>query len=294
MRSILRTIKHWLEYAGFRLVAAIIRALPVETASSLLGFIWRKLAPLSSRHKRALDAIAQSFPDKDRRWHEARINEMWDNLGRVFAESFHLERIVSNGWVVAEGIPEILAELADPPQLVAVTLHLGNWELASSSSLQTGISICGIYQRIHNPLIEKYIYALREPLYPAGLFPKRQDAGRSVIRAIKNGASLGTLGDLREWGGPDIDFFGRPAPTNTFPALIARSMDIPFYAARIARVPENGNNVRFSVKLERIQVPRTDDRAADVLAATKESHARFEAFIREYPGQWMWAHRRWG
>jgi KDO2-lipid IV(A) lauroyltransferase len=38
----------------------------------------------------------------------------------------------------------------------------------------------------------------------------------------------------------------------------------------------------------------TDDSAADALTATKALHRQFEAFIREAPEQWMWAHRKWG
>ena len=52
-------------------------------------------------------------------------------------------------------------------------------------------------------------------------------------------------------------------------------------------------DVRFSVRVERIEVPETGDRDADVLAATTALQAQFEEFIREAPDQWMWAHRRW-
>jgi lauroyl/myristoyl acyltransferase len=40
-------------------------------------------------------------------------------------------------------------------------------------------------------------------------------------------------------------------------------------------------------------VPRTDDHAADAVAGTAALQAQFEAFIRQAPEQWMWAHRKW-
>jgi Kdo2-lipid IVA lauroyltransferase/acyltransferase len=42
-----------------------------------------------------------------------------------------------------------------------------------------------------------------------------------------------------------------------------------------------------------VPVPETNDREADALVATAALQAQLEAFIREAPGQWMWAHRRW-
>jgi len=51
--------------------------------------------------------------------------------------------------------------------------------------------------------------------------------------------------------------------------------------------------VRFVIRAERVPIPHTNDRAADAIAGTAALQAQFEAFIREAPEQWMWAHRRW-
>jgi Kdo2-lipid IVA lauroyltransferase/acyltransferase len=51
--------------------------------------------------------------------------------------------------------------------------------------------------------------------------------------------------------------------------------------------------VRFIIRAARVEVPHTDDQAADALAGTAALQAQFEAFIREAPEQWMWAHRKW-
>ncbi len=287
-------IRYRLEYAGFLLLAGLIRALPLETASWLSGRGWRLFAPLIARHQRALNAIARAFPEKDSAWHRARVLEMWDNLGRVFAESFHLDAILSSDRVVLENEAEILATLAGKTRFIVAGVHLGNWEAGAAVAPRLGAQACGIYQRIHNPFIENYVRTMRAPLYPAGLFPKQSDAGRKVMRALQNGACLATMADLRDYYGPKVEFFGMPAPTNTFPALMARSFEVPLFAAMVVRTPLNGEHVRFAVRLVPMKVPHSEDRAADALAATTALHARFEEFIREYPGQWMWVHRRWG
>ncbi|MDP4594546.1 MAG: hypothetical protein NWT00_08320 [Beijerinckiaceae bacterium] len=294
VRFSLRPIKYRLEYIGFRCVAGLIRVLPVERASGTAGWIWRRLAPLSPRHKRAMMAIAEAFPDKDHHWHEQRILEMWDNLGRVFAEGLHLDTIIADGRVELENPEALTAALAVPPRFVAASAHLGNWEVGASIGPTLGTVVCGIYQPLHNPYIENYIRSLRAPLYRAGLFPKKKDAGRLVMRAVRKGASLATMGDLRDWRGPKVMFFDKPAPSSTFPAMMARTNGIPLFAALVARVPEGGKNVRFRARLVQIPIPCTDDRQTDIVHATQALQWQFESFIREYPGQWMWAHRRWG
>ena len=87
-----------------------------------------------------------------------------------------------------------------------------------------------------------------------------------------------------------VPFFGMPAPTTKFPALLARTLDVPLLVGRVVRLP----GVRFRGLIQRVDVPRTKDVEADILAATTTIQSTFEGWIRSEPGQWMWAHRRWG
>jgi KDO2-lipid IV(A) lauroyltransferase len=47
------------------------------------------------------------------------------------------------------------------------------------------------------------------------------------------------------------------------------------------------------MRIAEVAVARTDDRDADVVATTQAVQTAFEGFVRAYPEQWMWAHRRW-
>ena len=95
--------------------------------------------------------------------------------------------------------------------------------------------------------------------------------------------------DLRDDRGPSVPFFGHPARSNVFPALLARTTGLPLYAGAAFRLPD----VHFRIRAVRIPIPETDDREADAVAATAALQAQFEAFIREAPEQWMWGHRKW-
>jgi Kdo2-lipid IVA lauroyltransferase/acyltransferase len=286
----LKSIQHAIEYAGFRFIGAIFGALPVEAASALSGFFWRLIAPHLKRHKRALANLAAAFPEKTPAQCDQIAREMWENLGRTFGEFFHLEELNSGDRVVLDPSPEFASLRALAPSAVVCGMHMGNWEVVVIAALRTGFKPAGVYQKITNPLVDDYVRRIREPLYPGGLLEKSSRTAVQLLRYAKGGGCAAFLADQREGRGLPVPFFGRPAPSTPFPALVAESHDLPLYAFRVRR--EKG--ARFTIKTEPVPLQRSGDRDADVAATTAALQATYERFIREAPEQWMWAHRRWG
>ncbi|MFN3890478.1 MAG: lysophospholipid acyltransferase family protein [Beijerinckiaceae bacterium] len=280
--------KHRLEYLGFRAAGAIVRALPLETASNLSGYLWRVFAPFFKRHPRSVANIRAAFPERSEAECDRIARDMWETLGRIFAEGFRIPDIIAQGRIDVD--PGVFDIVPADRRFIAAAAHQGNWELAAAALLEVGGRGAGIYQRLRNPLVEEYVRRVREPLYPGGLWPKQEDAGRRALRHVRGGGVLATMADLRDRKGVMVPFFGRMAPTSTFPALVARMTGAPLYAVEIVRLP----GVRFRIALRQIDVPETADRNEDILIATAALHAAFEDFIRPIPEQWMWAHRRWG
>ena len=85
-------------------------------------------------------------------------------------------------------------------------------------------------------------------------------------------------------------FFGRDVLTSPLLAKLARQFDCDVYPARCIRLP----NGRFRLELfERVELPRKGSGEVDVDATCQLLNDTVEGWIREYPGQWMWFHRRW-
>lgn len=289
--SIWTALSHRIEHAAFRLAGSIFRALPVETASRLSGALWRRFAPLSHRHGRALANLARAFPEKSPREREAIVRAMWDNLGRTFGESFHLEEIARSGRVIFSN-PEVLeAWAAQPGGKVACAGHLANWELAILGVSRQNVSPWSVYRPAKNPLVDEDIRQMRLFLYTnGGLLPKSPALPRSFLKLAREGATLGFLADQRDNGGVRVPLFGMPAPSTTFPALLARSTGVPILMVRMRRL----EGVRFVQSFEVLPLTVTDDRKHDIETATALVQSAFERYIRAAPEQWMWAHRRWG
>ncbi len=290
MRSAWRLTSHRLERVLFRTAGTLCRSLGLERASAVSGRIWRVVAPWSKRHGRALNHLALAMPETTPASREAIVRAMWENLGRTFAEAFFLPEIVESDRVTFENKAAFDTWRAWPGGKVACAAHLANWELAIAPATRSGLQPWSIYKRLRNPLVDADVHALRAPLYTGGLVPKEPGVPRRFLRVIRDGGTVGLLTDLRDGAGAVVPFFGRPAHTTTFPALLALSAGSPILVSCLRRVA----GVCFVQSYALVSMPDSGDRKADLVTVTAEVQAVFEAFIRQWPDQWMWAHKRWG
>jgi KDO2-lipid IV(A) lauroyltransferase len=279
-----------LEAAAFDLGAATIRALGPDRASALGGSLWRRIAPLNKRHARAEGHLRAAFPQKAENEITSLLVEMWDNLGRTSAEAFHLQALIAaqDRFTIRPGFFEAIRS-AQSRGAVFVSLHLGNWELASPLLHHHGLPVAGVYQRLRNPLVDERATDARGRFYARGLYKKGSETARKLLRIAGDGGSVTIMADLRDRTGLAVPFFGRPAPSTIFPALLARGRDVPLFAGVVARQ----NGATFEADVVEVPVQRTGDREADLWETTAAIQRQFEQFIRERPGQWMWGHRRW-
>ena len=253
------------------------------------GALWRHVAPLTHRHSRALSHLRDALPDLSESERERIIRSMWENLGRTFAESFHLDAIAASGRVTYENHDVLETWANRPGGRVACAGHLGNWELAILGIMRVGARPWSIYRPMNNPLVDAEVLRMRTFLYTGGLVPKSAAIPRQFLKIVRDGGTIGFLSDQRENNGIVVPLFGKPAPSTTFPAMLARSIGCPILMVRMRRLP----GVRFVQSFELLDLPQSDDRKADIDAATLAIQKTFERYVRDAPDQWMWAHRRW-
>jgi KDO2-lipid IV(A) lauroyltransferase len=297
MQNVLRDLRYRLEYCALRLIAGLVRAVPIDVAVDVSAKAWRAIARHDRRHKRALANLAIAFPEKSEAEREAIALAMWANLGRVMAETMVIDRIIQD----PSRIEIVSATMFDRYRgkagaAIGVTLHLGNWELAVWPLTESGKNPAAIYRSVKNPYVDRYLRWLRRDLYPGGLLGKgrnveeTQTVARLIMDFVRQGGRLGIVCDLHDRGGIPVPFFGKPAPSVAAPALIARRVGARIWMARCLRV---GQQSRFKIEIKELKVPRTANQADDVRWITAAMQSQFEAWVRETPEQWMWSNRRW-
>ena len=280
------TVRDWIEYLSFRAVVGLVRALPTDLSIRLMGRIWAVVAPRLKRHRRALKHIRRAMPELSAAQSEAIIRSMWRNLGMTAAETMLLDRLYNepSRLEISEESQDILALQRG----VLITLHQGNWEILTAPMGYHGHKVAAVYQRIRNPLVDGYVRQQRKLIYQGGLYNKGKEAAINLMKHAESGF-VGIVADLRDAKKVTVPFFGMPAPSTPFPAMIALSRDIPIIAGRAIRTAPG----RFRLETRPVPVSQTGNREADVLQTTQAIQAVFEEWVRDVPDQWMWAHKRW-
>jgi KDO2-lipid IV(A) lauroyltransferase len=302
MLNLLVDLRQRIEYVALRLIAAAVRTMPLEVGANVSGKLWRLIAPYNRRHKRALENLAIAFPDKSLAERQAIARAMWENLGRVMAETMQIDRVIAepDRIELTPATARVFARYRNKMgSAIGVTLHMGNWELAAWPMTVAGNNPAAVYRSVNNPYVDRYLRGLRHNLYPGGLLGKGsingsreegQRTARLITDFVRKGGRLGLVCDLYDRTGLLVPFFGRPARSVTIPAIIARRVGARIWLSRCLRV---GRESRFTIEIKELKVPRTANPAEDVKWATAAMQQQFEAWIREAPEQWMWSNRRW-
>lgn len=272
------------------------RLFPVSWSSTIISTLARLCGPFFVVSGTARRNLRAAFPEKSNWEVWWLVVGVWDNLGRMAAEFAHLDRI----WDYDPGHPndgrieivgaQIMERLRDDgrPGLF-FTAHTGNWELNAITGAKLGVPGGVLYRAPNIKKAADLITDMRAETMP-GLVKASRNAGRQMARMLEDGEHIGMLVD-QYWGqGVVVDFFGRPAHTNPTLARLARQFDCPVHGMRVIRLPRG----RFRIEItEEVPLPRDADGRIDVDGAMQAVTKVIEGWVREYPSQWLWLHRRW-
>jgi KDO2-lipid IV(A) lauroyltransferase len=287
-----KVIAYLLETLAVRIGLAIFRALPIDTASALGGWLGRGIGPRLGISTVAERNLRRAIPDLTSEKIASIIREMWDNLGRVMAEYPHLHEFhvyADNGRIEVVGAEHADRLRDDGMGGIFFGAHLGNWEIASLSATQMGVPLTHIYRAANNPFVDPILQRLRAPVGGTH-HPKGREGARRMVESLREGGHLGMLIDQKLNDGIAVPFFGRDAMTAPAPAQLALKFGCPLVPVRIERL----EGARFRITVHpAMEMPASGDRHADVAETMRRVNAILEGWIRERPGQWLWLHRRW-
>ncbi|WP_366555610.1 lysophospholipid acyltransferase family protein [Aquibaculum sediminis] len=291
----LRLLLQSLEALVLLLFLALAALLPPKRASSFGAALAGWIGPRLAKHRHVNRNLAFALPEGTSGEREAAARGSWRTLGAVLAEMPHLGRLAdlerrppAVELCTAEGAEDIPDRLAEGEAFVFVTAHLGNWELLPRLLVQLGGKAAVIYTPQGNPLTDSLLQWLRRS--PGIAFVGKQGGVRALLQAMRRGESLGLLVDLRSDEGEAIPFFDVPAMTSTAPARLALMAKAELIPVRVERLAP----ARFRVTVDRPIQPRDPAASAQVRARemTEQINARFAAWIRLRPADWLCTKRR--
>lgn len=282
------------EYAALRGAIGALGVLPLHRAAAAGGWVARLgYRPLGIRRRVVESQIALAFPE----WDRARVVEVarasYEHLGRTAVEAARLSSLSREdilGLVEEDtGFPVLEDALRVGRGVIAVSGHLGNWELGAAYVAARGAPIDAIVRRMANPLVERYLTAGRER-YWSGVVPDA-DAVRRVPRSLRANRVVAVMADqgVKGMASTFVPFFGRPAKTPRGAAVFALRLGAPIVYPLMVRLP----NGRYRFIAELVEVAETGDLERNVDTIVARYTAVLEKWVRVYPGQYFWQHRRW-
>jgi KDO2-lipid IV(A) lauroyltransferase len=168
--------------------------------------------------------------------------------------------------------------------------HVANWELPAVVAAANGQPTSILYRRPNIAAIADAIQNIRAVNMGNLISAKGVDAAFKIAAALENGEHVGLLVDQHFARGVDVTFFGRTCKANPILARMARRFECPIHGARVIRLP----NGRFRMELtEEIAPARDAAGLVDVTGTMQIVTSIVEEWVREYPEQWLWLHRRW-
>ncbi len=220
--SFLKDLGWRLEVAGFDLLSALFRLMPIDAASALGAVLFKALGPLTGAHRTARLGLRLAFPDMAPAERDRLLAAQWDNFGRYVFEFPLTHRLMpAGGRVDVVGGERLAAIAASGRPAVLISGHFANFEVMAAVILDAGVSCNVTYRAANNPYVDQRIIDSRRR-YGIRLFaPKGGEGARELLDALNEGRSIAMLNDQRYDMGVAAPFFGRPVMTNPAAARLA-------------------------------------------------------------------------
>jgi KDO2-lipid IV(A) lauroyltransferase len=288
-------MRAWFEFVPVWLMVKTIGLLPRPLAR-VVGIACARLVWLLHARLRqvGLRNLQIAFPDLTMAERQSLLRAEFDNLGRLLAEFCLFPRYTrENARQVAvyDGLEHYLQAQQRGKGVLLLTAHLGGWELGSFVHSLHGYPLRVVVRTLDNPRLNHLVQRYRT-LHGNSTFDK-QEFARGLIAAMRAGETVGVLMDtnMTPPQGVFVPFFGLPACTASGVARVALRTGAAVVPAFTIWDQQLGKyRICFQPALT---LASGGDDEQDAIANTALFTRVIEDFVRRYPGQWLWVHRRW-
>jgi Kdo2-lipid IVA lauroyltransferase/acyltransferase len=284
-----------LEYAAAWPFIKILGILPRPLARATgIGLAWLVYLLHARLREVGMRNLAMAFPEKSDAERVRILRAEFASLGSQLAEVCHFPEYTRENVeqvVVYDGLENYERAHARGKGVLFLTAHFGGWELSAFSHSLHGHWMHVVSRAMDNEYLDRLIRQYRE--MHGNKTVDKDDFVRGLLAAMKAGEVVGILMDtnMTPPQGIFVDFFGIPACTASGLARIAlrtHAAVVPTFTIWDAALGKY--RLRFDPSVELV---RTGDLEADIGANTQKFTSIIEEYVRKYPEQWLWVHRRW-
>jgi len=284
-----------LEYAFVWLLLKFLGFLPRPIARWFAVLVAKCLFLIRPPLRRAAEFnLRLAFPELPEPARRDILKRTVRNLGWMAVEFARLPRYTRKNIeeaMILDGFENFSAAQSRGKGVLFLTGHMGAWELKPFAHALYSNPIYFLVRPIDNPRVDALVNRYR------GLSGNRpinkNESARTVLRILREGGVIGVLADQNAVPAEAIfaDFFGIPAATTSGIARLARRTGaavVPVYSYWDPRISKY--RLRYEPALE---LTSTDDEQGDIRNYSARFNQVIEDYVRRFPDQWLWVHRRW-
>ena len=283
-----------IEYIIFIAFSYLFKLLGIKLSrkfSSLLAVIFYYLIPI--RKKTTIDNLAKAFPE----YSPQKIKQIAYGNYKSFAIS--IIEILYIPWMSRQEIFNCIncsnidlakAKFSENKGMILLTAHFGNWEyMALSLGLQVGLPFSVVVKPQRNPYVTDWLNNMRckwgNKAVPLGI------TIRQIYKELKDKNVIAMVSDQRgPSDGVRVKLMGRRASVYAGPSVLALKTKAPILYAISVRQPDGTYNCEF-YEISMNDLPDNEDEKITELNQRMTDF--LESYIRKYPEQWLWMHKRW-
>ncbi len=287
-------MKNKTEYLLFLLLGLVVKTLGLKFSrrlSFILAFIFFYFIPI--RKKTAVENLSIAFNNLSQKKIKKIAFGSYKSFVTALIEILYMPNMSRNDIEKAVVCPnkELIKQKYDENKgLILLSAHFGNWEyVAASVSAQVKIPFYVIVKSQRNPYVNDWLNKARtmwiNKVVPLGI------SIRQIYSELKEKNIVAMVADQRgPIEGIRVNFFGRKASVYSGPAILALKTDSPIIYGVTVRQPDNS----YVTELHEISKENLPDDYNEKIIELSQRHTSFlEKYIREYPEQWLWMHKRW-
>jgi len=284
-----------LEYAAAWPFIKILGILPRPLARAMgIGLAWVVYLLHVRLRQVGMRNLAMVFPEKSEAERARILRGEFASLGRQLAEVCQFPTYTLGNVeqvVVYDGLENYERAYARGKGVLFLTAHFGGWELSAFTHSLHGHWMHVVVRAMDNVYLDRLIQRYRT--MHGNQIVEKDDFVRGLLAAMKAGEVVGILMDtnMTPPQGIFVDFFGIAACTASGLARIALRTDaavVPTFTIWDAALGKY--RLRFDPAVE---LARSGELEADITANTQKFTSIIEEYVRKYPEQWLWVHRRW-
>lgn len=225
---------------------------------------------------------------------QRRVREVFRSYGRYYGESFRLPTIGAeelDRGLTREGFEHVEESLARGVGPMLVLPHLGSWEWCAYWLTRVRkVPVTAVVERVEPPALFDWFVEFRERI-GMEIVPLGPDAGRSIVKAIKQAHAIALLCDRDiAGGGTEVTFFGETTTLPSGPAVLALRTGAPLIPTGVY---DEGGGRHHAVIRPPIPAERRGSFRDDVARITQAMASELEGLIRRRPEQWHMLQPNW-